>query len=192
MSAQNQFSYQTSWIGNDGGTEALHVPHSMDAMFVREDGTVATITGWDEGGTNVGVWKDGKMYCRPADSGTGSWGKNSGQAVVIDDRCVYQLMIFNGNSGNDGLNGNGLRQYPPKTAGVEWQVITRYWIASGTAASFKTGYGPNGNMLLVATQEGRYLTGLALADEKLIVAVPGVPELGLADSIKIYELPRRR
>ena len=187
MSAQNQFSYQTSWIGNDGGTEATHVPHSMDAMFVREDGMVATITGWDEGGTNVGVWKDGALACRPLDSGTGSWGKNSGQAVVIDDRCVYQLMIFNGNSGNDGLNSNGLRQYPPKTAGVEWQVITRYWIASGTAASFKTGYGPNGNMLLVATQEGRYLTGLALADEKLIVAVPGVPELGLADSIKIYD-----
>ena len=185
--AENTFSYQTSWIGNDGGTEATHVPHSMDAMFVREDGMVATITGWDEGGTNVGVWKDGEMFCRPLDSGTGSWGKNSGQAVVLDGNCVYQLMIFNGNSGNDGLNANGLRQYPPKTAGVEWQVITRYWISSGTAASFKTGYGPNGNMLLVATQEGRYLTGLAIADEKLIVAVPGVPELGLADSIKIYD-----
>lgn len=185
--SENQFFYQTSWIGNDGGDEKSHVPHSMDAMFVREDGTVATITGWDEGGTNVGLWKDGKLTCRPLESGTGSWGRNSGQAVVIDDKYVYQIMIFNGNSGDNTLNKNGLRRFPPKVSGVEWQVITRYFIKSGGAAAFDKGYGMNANMLLVATQEGRYLTGVGLTGNKLIVAVPGIEELGLTDSIKIYD-----
>ena len=81
-------NYQTSWIANDGGTPYTHVPHSMDAIFVRGDGMVASITGWDEGGTNVGLWKDGKVYSVPYESGTGSWGRNSGKAVVLDDKYV--------------------------------------------------------------------------------------------------------
>lgn len=180
-------NYQTSWIANDGGTPYTHVPHSMDAIFVRGDGMVASITGWDEGGTNVGLWKDGKVYSVPYESGTGSWGRNSGKAVVLDDKYVYQLMIFNGNSGNDNLNDNGLRQYPPKNEGIEWQLITRYYVETGNAAPFKEGYGPYGNMLIVANQEGRYLKGLAIADNKLIVAVPGIPEYNIPDSIKIYD-----
>ena len=74
--------YQTSWIANSGGVPRTHVPHSMDALFVRGDGTVATICNWDEGGTNVGLFKDNVIVCVPEESGTGSWGRNSGKAVV--------------------------------------------------------------------------------------------------------------
>lgn len=179
--------YQVSWIANTGGVPRTHVPHSMDALFVRGDGTVATICNWDEGGTNVGLYKDNEIVCVPEQSGTGSWGRNSGKAVVLDDKYVYQLMRFNGNSGNDNLNANGLRAYPPKGSGIEWQLITRYDAITGKAARFPEGYGPLNNMLLVAPQESCYLQGLAITDDKLIVAVPGIPELQIPDSLKIYD-----
>lgn len=181
-------NYQTSWIANDGGTPRWHVPHSMSSLFVREDGTVATICNWDEGGTNVGIWRDGKLISIPVQSGTGSWGRNSGEAVVLDDKYVYQLMRFNGNSGDaTKLNSNGLWMYPPKGSGIEYQLITRYDIETGAAASFPLGYGPLNNMLFVCSQEERYLQGLAISDNKLIVAVPGIPSLEIPDSLKIYD-----
>ncbi|MDR1335414.1 MAG: T9SS type A sorting domain-containing protein [Tannerella sp.] len=178
--------YRTSWIANDGGIPRTHVPHSMDALFVRGDGTVATICNWDEGGTNVGVWKDGAIVSIPMESGTGSWGRNSGKAVAMDDQYVYQLMRFNGNSGNDELNSNGLRRFPPRGNGIEWQLITRYNAATGMNAPFPEGYGPLNNMLFVCQQEARYLQGLAVTDTTLIVAVPGIPALSIPDSLKIF------
>lgn len=177
--------YQTSWIGNDGGTPRTHVPHSMDAIFVREDGTVATICNWDEGGTNVGIWRDGKIISIPEQSGTGSWGRNSGKAVAMDDQYVYQLMRFNGNSGNDTQNSNGLWNYPPKGDGIEYQLITRYEVETGSPARFPLGYGPLCNMLFVCPEGDRYLQGLAITEDKLIVAVPGMS--GIPDSLKIYD-----
>ncbi len=179
--------YQTSWIANDGGTPRTHVPHSMDALFVREDGTVATICGWDEGGTNVGIWRDGKIVSIPQESGTGSWGRNSGKAVVLDENYAYQLMRFNGNSGNDTKNSNGLWNYPPKGSGIEYQLIARYDVETGMAARFSTGYGPLCNMLFVCPQQSRYLAGLAITGNKLIVSVPGISELEIPDSLKIYD-----
>ncbi len=179
--------YQTSWIANDGGTPYSHIPHSMESIFVREDGVVASICGWDEGGTNVGVWKDGKIYSIPFESGTGSWGRNSGKAVAVDDNYVYQLMSFNGNSGDDGVskNTNGLQRFPPK--GSEWQLVARFGVTTGTQSRFPTGYGPGGSLMLVAKQTGRYLEGLAINGNDLIVAVPGVPEQNISDSLKIYD-----
>ena len=49
-------NYSTSWIGNDGGYEEVHIPHDMWNIYTNNDGIVATICGWDEGGTNVGVY----------------------------------------------------------------------------------------------------------------------------------------
>ena len=181
-------SYQTSWIANDGCTPRWHVPHSMYSMYVREDGTVATICNWDEGGTNVGVWRDGKLISIPVQSGTGSWGRNSGEAVVMDDQHVYQLMRFNGNSGDASkTNENGLWMYPPKGSGIEYQLITRYDIETGEAAKFPLGYGPLANMLFVCPQEDRYLQGLTIYNDQLVVAVPGIPELEIPDSIVLFD-----
>lgn len=93
-----------------------------------------------EGGTNVGVFKNNQIICIPQNSGTGSYGRNSGKEVTMDDKYIYQLMRFNGRSGgNDELNGNGRRKFPPKTNGVEWQVIHRYDAETGLEASFPCG-----------------------------------------------------
>ena len=74
--------YTTSWIANDGGWGEAHIPHDMLDIFVSPDGTVATICTWDEGGTNVGIFRDGRLVSRPEGSGTGGWGRMSGKQVV--------------------------------------------------------------------------------------------------------------
>jgi len=183
----NLTDYQQSWIANDGGTPATHIPHSIRSIFVRNDGTVATICEWDEGLTNVGIFKDNALICVPEQSGTGSWGRYSGNEVVLDDQYVYQLMRFNGNSGNDNLNANGLRAYPPKSTGIEWNLITRYSVTTGKSATFPLGYGPLNNMLLISRESSRQAAGLAITSDKLIVAVPGIASLSIPDSIKIYD-----
>lgn len=179
--------YTASWIANDGGKPADHVPHSMESIFVREDGLVATICGWDEGGTNVGVWRDGAVYSVPFESGTGSWGRNSGKAVVMDGTYVYQLMSFSGAAGDNGIskNSNGLQRFPPKSE--VWHFVARYRVSDGVGSRFNTGYGPAENLMLVAQETDQYLAGLAIYGNDLIVAVPGVPERNIAPSLKIFD-----
>ncbi len=179
--------YTASWIANDGGKPANHVPHSMESIFVREDGLVATICGWDEGGTNVGVWRDGAVHSVPFESGTGSWGRNSGKAVAMDGTYVYQLMSFSGAAGDNGIskNTNGLQRFPPKSE--VWHFVARYRVSDGVASRFKTGYGPAENLMLIAQESTQFLTGLAIRGNDLIVAVPGVPERNIAPSLKIYD-----
>lgn len=179
--------YTTSWIGNDGGYEQVHIPHDMLNIYVRPDGVVATICGWDEGGTNVGVFKDGKLISRPEGSGTGGWGRFSGKAVVLDDRYVYQLLTQNGCDGrNSNLNQNGLPQFPPCDKAYEWKTIRRYDYSTGMGAPFSEGFGYKGDMLVVCSEQKRDLTGLAITKDELFVAVTGIPETNMPDSIKVY------
>ena len=178
--------YSTSWIGNDGGYEEVHVPHDMLNMYVRSDGMVATVCGWDEGGTNVGVFKDGRLVSRPEGSGTGGWGRFSGCAVVMDDKYVYQLLAQNGCDGaNRDLNVNGLPQFPPCDPAKEWKVVRRYHVSDGKGAAFPGGYGYKGDMLLVACGK-RELKGLAVDDKNLYVTVTG-DSRNMPDSVKVYD-----
>lgn len=73
--------YVNSWIGNTHGSPQDHIPHSIDNIYVTPSGKVATITGWDEGGANVVLYdKAGAKIGVPVQSGTGTWGRNSGRA----------------------------------------------------------------------------------------------------------------
>jgi len=183
----NITDYTQSWIGNDGGVPKKHIPHYIRSIYVRGDGTVATICEWDEGGANVGIYRNDSIISYPEYSGTGSYGRNSGKEVALDEQYVYQLMRFNGNSGgNDNLNANGLRAFPPKGS-EEWSVITRYFVNTGKEAVFPLGYGVSNNMLLIAREASRQAAGLAITTDKLIVAVPGIASLSIPDSIKIYD-----
>lgn len=180
--------YTTSWIANDGGCEEHHIPHDMLNMYVRSDGVVATICGWDEGGTNVGIFKDGKLISRPEGSGTGGWGRFSGKAVVLDNRYVYQLLTQNGCDGaNPDMNRNGLPQFPLCNDSCEWKTVRRYFYDTGKGAPFPKGYGYKGDMLVVCTERSRELTGLALCGNELFVAVTGVPGSTMPDSVKVYD-----
>ncbi|WP_147381183.1 hypothetical protein [Parabacteroides sp. AM08-6] len=180
-------NYTTSWIANDGGYEESHIPHDMLNMYVLPDGTAATICSWDEGGTNVAVFKDGKLISRPEGSGTGGWGRFSGNAVVLDEQYVYQLLTQHGcDGGNNELNINNKPQFPPCDKQIEWKTVRRYDIKTGKGAPFKGGYGYKGDMLIVCSEKERSLEGLAIMDGLLYVAVKGIESERIPDSIKIY------
>ncbi|MEE0689835.1 MAG: hypothetical protein UCJ13_03265 [Bacteroidaceae bacterium] len=181
-------NFTTSWIANDGGWEESHIPHNMLNMYVHSDGTVATICGWDEGGTNVGVFRNGKLISRPEGSGTGGWGRFSGVQVVLDEKYVYQLLTQHGcDGGNDRLNENNLRQFPPCDNNIEWKTIRRYDRETGLAAPFPGGYGYKGDMLIVAQEKERQTKGLAINKGRLYVSISGLKEKHQPDSIKIYD-----
>ncbi len=181
--------YQQSWIANTGGVPSTHVPHSMRSLYVHPDGRVLTICEWDEGGTNVGVFKDNKIICVPRNSGTGSYGRNSGAAVVMDDSHIFQLMRFHGRSGANGnMNANGLPQFPPANNDIEWQVINRYDSETGFESRFDKGYGPGGNMLLIASEAGRQPKGIAVTDKYVLVSLPKNPkDSESCDSLMLYD-----
>lgn len=180
--------YTTSWLGNDGGYEESHIPHDMLGMYVSPDGTVATVYAWDEGGTNVAVFRNGRLLSRPEGSGTGGWGRFSHLGVVLDNRYVYHLLSQHGcDGGNDELNINGLPQFPPCSENVEWKTIRRYDLLTGQGAPFPGGYGYRGDMVVVATERFRTLNGLAIDGNYLYVAVGGGKNRQMPDSIKIYD-----
>ena len=180
--------YTTSWIANDGGWGEAHIPHDMLDIFVSPDGTVATICTWDEGGTNVGIFRDGRLVSRPEGSGTGGWGRMSGKQVVMDDHYVYQLMTQHGrDGGNDHMNANGVRQYPPRDEGVEWKVVRRYDRETGQGAPFPGGFGYRGDMIVLCDEQARSLEGLAIHDGKLYVSLTALPGSGKPDEICVYE-----
>lgn len=184
--------YTASWIANDGGTSRTHIPHNMESMFVLGNGLAATVTGWDEGGTNVGVFdRNGTIVAIPEYSGTGSYGRYSGKAVAMDENYIYQLMRFIGNKGGkDGqLNSNGLLAFPPSSGtSMIWQVLCRYDLKTGRSSVFPTGYGPMANMLKFAETEARQALGVAVTDKYVLVSVPGDPSVeGMTDSIMVFD-----
>jgi hypothetical protein len=180
--------YRTSWLANDGGQQATHIPHDMLNLYVRGDGTVATICFWDEGGSNVAIFRDGKLISVPEGSGTGGWGRMSGYAVAMDDDFVYQLLTQHGCDGaNNDVNINGLPQYPPCNDEIEWKTIRRYDVETGLSAPFDSGFGYKGDMLLVCKEKSRNMEGLAITDEELFVAVSkGEESLNMEDSIFVF------
>ncbi|TAG58680.1 MAG: hypothetical protein EAZ27_01400, partial [Cytophagales bacterium] len=145
----------------------------MDNMYVTPSGKVAIITSWDEGGHNVVIFdNNGNQIGVPVESGTGSFGRNSGQAVFLDDTYLYQVMSQHG---CNGANGNP-NHYP--VCGVVWKCIRRYNI-DGSTAPFANGKGYDQSMLLVSTDE-KGLNGVVVYNNELYVSDVG------AEIIKVY------
>src|SRR3954468_1137466 len=84
-SSGSGFRYTTDWVGNSfGGRNGRWIPHGMQGMTVLSDGTVYTSSEWEEGGRELGGFKDGDV-----------WGPNpglhghGGSAVVADGQYIY-------------------------------------------------------------------------------------------------------
>lgn len=176
-----QQPYRTSWLLNDGGRQTTHIMHWMEYLAVHPNGTTASVTGWEEGGSNVMVFNhDGSIKSIPSGSGTGGWGRNSMIGVAIDDQYTYQLLSQSGcDGGNSSKNSNGLPQYPACGNEYTWKTVRRYNISTGGPAPFAKGYGFMGDMLVVHSGPGD-LKGIALLKNELFVA----DEAG--DSVKVY------
>ena len=179
VSFAQPISVVNSWIANDGGTHENHIMHNIDNMYVRPDGTAYCITYWDEGGSNVSVFKDGKLISVPENSGTGGWGRMSGTAITADSNYIYQIQSQNGCDGaNSNMNQNNLPQYPKCNVEV-WKWIARYY-QNGTLAPFSQGYGFRGAHLLVSLN-GTTPNGIAVSNNELFVSDP------TGDTIKVYD-----
>jgi len=134
--------YVNSWVGNTYGLPADHIAHTIDNMYVTPTGNVATITGWDEGGANAALYNSsGAKVGIPVESGTGSWGRESGKAVFVDGNYLYQSMTQSG-----GYDADGVRY--PVDPNTDWACVRRYNL-NGSSAPFTGGNGYDGSLMIV-------------------------------------------
>ena len=168
-------SYTNSWLGNTYGLPADHIPHTIDHIYVAPSGKVATITGWDEGGANAALYgPTGAKIGIPVESGTGSWGRNSGHAVFVDESYLYQSMSQDGGYDADG------QKYPVDPA-TSWKCIRRYF-HNGSSAPFTGGKGYDSSMLVVDSGTLDLLpTGVIVYANQLYVSDP------ISGTIKVYD-----
>ncbi len=118
----SMLTYRTSWVGNTyGGAPAAGVQHqyvqiAIEAIAAGADGTVYTNTPWDEGGGELGVWRDGHVTYAMQSHG---WGNSGGDAIAVNSHYIYASASIDNEGG--GLVGRG--DYPEK--GMHWAGITR-------------------------------------------------------------------
>ncbi|MBW4672203.1 MAG: hypothetical protein KME60_33490 [Cyanomargarita calcarea GSE-NOS-MK-12-04C] len=164
--APTGIKYKTTWIGNTFGNGDKWVQIRVSGMYVAPDGTVYTNSGWDEAGSEAGIYKNGSMIGKAEDSH--GWGRFGGSAVTADKKYIYVAML-------QGLEGNPQGDYPPKD--TVWYCVRRYDL-SGKPAPFTGGRGWDKSMLIVSTKSA--VTGLAIAGGELYVSDPN------SNRIRVY------
>jgi len=165
-------TYKTSWIGNTIGSGKLRVQNGIEAMYVTADGTVYTNSNWDEGGTEAGIYRDGKVIAALDD--THGWSRTGGKAVTANSKYIYIGMV-------QGAIGKTQEDYPPE--GTNWYCVRRYNL-SGKPAPYAGGRGWDKSMLIVSTNS--QITGLATQGSKLYVSDAA------ANKIRVYETETMR
>jgi DNA-binding beta-propeller fold protein YncE len=153
--AGQQLQYTTTWLGNTFGGGDKWVQNFIEGLYVAPDGTAYTASGWDEAGREFGIYRDGAVIGKAAD--THGWGTNGGPAVTASGKYMF-IAHSHGNEGG-GLKGE---KYPPK--GLEWFGISRRNL-DGSHAKFPGGGGRFGDMLVlheVETKANAQVRGLAV------------------------------
>ncbi len=184
--------YTTTWIGNSfAGTKVAgrrnrkHVQLDVRAMFVTSDGTCYTAAGWDEDGSEIGIYRDGEVL--GSAGGTHGWGYNGGNAVTASKDYLF----FAQTVGNEGGGLKGADSWPAK--GRVWYGVSRRR-RDGSAAPFAGGKGGDGD-----TMRGVYLpindsaegtnaeiTGLATDTQNhLFVSDPSAKQIKIYDAEKM-------
>ncbi|HEY3323220.1 MAG TPA: hypothetical protein VGP72_22390 [Planctomycetota bacterium] len=162
-------THTVSWLGNTFAEPDKWVQMDAAAMFVAPDGTVYLNVFWEEGGRNVGIYKDGQ--CIGNAGHTHGWGYEGGEAVTANDKYLFIAQHV----GNEGGGLKSPNSWPPKGKG--WTGISRR-LRDGKPAPFDGGKGGDGDTL-----KGCFLpvnefdekaavpiTGLAASNDKLYVA----------------------
>ncbi|HWI55773.1 MAG TPA: hypothetical protein VNZ22_01000 [Bacillota bacterium] len=177
-----ELPHVTSWIGNTYPGAQKWVQQDIRAMAVTDDGTVFTNVEWDEGGGNVGEYRDGQLirYARH----THGWGAMGGEAVAVNSRYAFVGGVME----NEGGGLKDEHTWPPK--GSKWLGISRRLRQDiSKAAPFEGGKGGQGDTLkqsfLVVAEvsegsKGR-LPGVGADQKELYVADP------TDSAIKVYD-----
>ncbi|RDK03915.1 hypothetical protein DLM46_05430 [Paraburkholderia lacunae] len=91
--AHPPLSYRSSWIGNTYGyADRRWVQGDVQAIAVTPAGDVYTNAPWDEGGGEVGHYRDGQLL--QYGSETHSWGRVGGDAVAVNDDYVFTAQVI--------------------------------------------------------------------------------------------------
>jgi len=164
--------YTTTWIGNSfGGRDGKWTQDNIEGMFVAADGTVYTNTLWDEGGREVGVYRDGRVIGEAGH--THGWGYLGGSEITATSHYVY----FSETMGNEGGHLVDPQTWPAK--GKLWFGISRRLRADITKpAPFSGGKGGAGDTLksdLLVVDEAPdsatdSIAGLAASESRLYVS----------------------
>jgi len=184
--------YTTTWIGNSfGGTKAAglrnrkHVQLDVRAMYVTTDGTCYSATGWDEDGSEIGIYRDGDVLGSAGH--THGWGYNGGNAVTASKDYLF----FAQTVGNEGGGLKGADTWPAK--GRVWYGISRRR-RDGSAAPFGAGKGGDGDTMRgvflpindVAEGTNAEITGLAADTQNhLFVSDPSNGQIKVYDAEKM-------
>ena len=178
-----------SWIGNTYPGNPNWVQQDIEAMCVTPDGTVYTNVEWDEGGGQVGMYKDGALLGYAGH--THGWGFNGGKAIAVNSKYVFIGCVC-------GNEGGGLKDpdtWPPK--GHAWFGISRRLRSNFTkAAPFEGGKGGKGDTLKqcflpvvdVEGKESAPITGLAADDQRLYVSDPRAGMIRVLDAETMREI----
>ena len=108
---------ECSWLGNTFAGADAWIQQDIRALTVTSDGTVLTNVEWEEGGGNVGEYRDGRLvrYARH----THGWGAMGGVAIGANAKYVY----LGGQFHNEGGHLQDEGTWPPK--GKQWFGISR-------------------------------------------------------------------
>lgn len=156
IATTSKSTYVTSWLGNSIGKGKLRIQNNIEAMYVKDDGTIYTNSVWDEAGSEAGIYKDGQPIFTLED--THGWNRVGGKAVIANNQYIYLAMS------QGGMN-HPKHDYPPE--GEIWHSVRRYDL-QGKPAPFDRGRGWDKSMLIVSkTSE---ITGLTIVDNKLFVS----------------------
>ncbi|MFM0247660.1 NHL repeat-containing protein [Paraburkholderia sediminicola] len=96
--AHPSLSYRTSWIGNTWGyADHRWVQIDVQALAVTPDGDVFTNAPWDEGGGEIGQYRNGQLVRYGGESH--GWGMMGGDAIAVNDEYVFvaQTVVSLGN-----------------------------------------------------------------------------------------------
>ncbi|HZZ03459.1 hypothetical protein [Paraburkholderia sp.] len=169
--AHPSLSYRTSWIGNTWGyADHRWVQIDVQALAVTPDGDVFTNAPWDEGGGEIGQYRNGQLIRYGGESH--GWGMMGGDAIAVNDEYVFvaQTVVSLGNEMTQH------RRMPRE--GEQWTGVARRSradIRDGVPFAGQVSW-PGGSrlaFLLVSTfssKEDYAIRGLAADETRLFVS----------------------
>lgn len=127
-----------TYIGNSFGGPEQWVQMDAKVMLTAADGTCYLNTFWEEGGREVGFYKDGQVVGKAGN--THGWGYNGGHALAINSQHLFIAQVVD----NEGGALRDPDTWPAK--GLKWFGVSRR-ARDGKPAPFDGGKGGSGQTL---------------------------------------------
>ena len=104
-------NYTVSWFGNTFAEPNKWVQMDAHAMYTAPDGTCYLNTFWEEGGRNVGIYRNGDVVGNAGH--THGWGYEGGEAVTANNKYLFIAQTV----GNEGGGLKAPSSWPAKGFG---------------------------------------------------------------------------